>query len=116
VKNSNLDLDRNQNQDPMSNKHEIRSAMHEMMNDVMNRGYDLLLHKPEHLQELDNLLTQASESLTLQLNELEQINSSASEMEVNAQYEMLSKRAQERNLELLAILQRIEKNPSGAAQ
>lgn len=90
--------------------------MHEMMNDVMNRGYDMLLHKPQHFEELDKILTQASESLTLQLNELEQINLSASELEVNAQYEMLSKRAQDRNLELLAILQNIEKKPSGIVE
>jgi hypothetical protein len=99
----------------MSNKNEIRSAMQEMMNDVMNRGYDLLIQKPEQSEELDRVLTQASESLCTQLKELEQVKFSASEMELDAHYELLSQRAQERNLELLSKLQRISRGQSASA-
>ena len=99
----------------MSNKNEIRSAMQEMMNDVMNRGYDLLIQKPEHSAELDRVLNQASESLSAQLKELEQVKTSASEVECDALYEILSQKAQERNLELLGKLQRISRGQSASA-
>ena len=96
----------------MFNKDEIRSAMQEMMNDVMNRGYDLLIHKPEQTQELDKLLTRAAENLSAQLGELEQIEHTSSEKEAEARYEGLSKQSQERSLELLAAIQRIERGQS----
>lgn len=99
----------------MSNRNEIRSAMQEMMNDVMNRGYDLLLIKPEQSEELEKILSQASESLSAQLTELEQVKMTESETEMEERYEILSQRAQERNLELLAALQRISRGQSAFA-
>jgi hypothetical protein len=99
----------------MSNRDEIRSAMQEMMNDVMNRGYDLLLQKPEQSEELEKVLSQASESLSEQLTEFDQVKTTAPEYEMEERYEILSQRAQERNLELLSALQRISRGQSAFA-
>jgi len=98
----------------MSNRNEIRSAMQEMMNDVMNRGYDLLLQKPEQSEELETVLSQASESLSEQLTELDQLPATT-EQEMEERCELLSKKAQERNLELLSALQRISRGQSAFA-
>lgn len=90
--------------------------MQEMMNDVMNRGYDLLLQQPDLSAELERVLTQASESLSEQLTALDLVQNSVTENEMEKHYEILSQRAQERNLELLSALQRITKKQSNLAQ
>ena len=93
----------------MSNRKEIRSAMEEMMTDVMNRGYEHLMHRPQDGKDVHRILDDASSSLQEQMKAFDHVSKEISEAEAEAIYESLSVKAQQRSLELLSTLQQIEK-------
>ena len=88
---------------------EVRHVVHSLMNEVIEQGFQHLVHHPQQSDELNKLVIQASEELQQQLTEIDNHPYQEESNAAKVHFRTIAAKAEQRSLELLAWLQRIQR-------
>lgn len=91
----------------MTNRDELKYAVQEILNDVIEQGFHHLVHHPQRSDALNKIIKEASEELNYQLLKIDTHAFASGSQEVQDHYQRISRDTQRKSLELLAELQRI---------
>jgi tRNA(His) 5'-end guanylyltransferase len=91
-----------------SNREQLKYAVQEILNDVIEQGFHHLVHHPQQSDELNKIIKDASEELNYQLLKIDSHSYSPGSSELLNHYQNISKDTQRKSLELLGQLQRIQ--------
>lgn len=91
-----------------SNREQLKYAVQEILNDVIEQGFHHLVHHPQQSDALNKIIKDASEELNYQLLKIDSHNYSQGSKELLDHYQHISKDTQRKSLELLGELQKIQ--------
>lgn len=89
-------------------REELRYAVQEFLNDVIEQGFHHLVNHPQEDTELNSIIREATDELNKQLRNIDNHSFALESKELEAHYEHISKLTQRRSLELLCQLQKIQ--------
>lgn len=89
-------------------REELRYAVQEFLNDVIEQGFHHLVNHPQEDNELNTIIREATDELNDQLKSIDNHSFHPESKELNDHYEQISRLAQRRSLELLSRLQKIQ--------
>jgi hypothetical protein len=91
-----------------TSREELKSAVHEILNDVIEQGFHHLVRHPQQSDELNRIIKDASEEMNYQLLKIDSHNYKDGSDELHQHYNTISHDAQKTSLELLGRLQKIQ--------
>jgi hypothetical protein len=91
-----------------TSREELKSAVHEILNDVIEQGFHHLVRHPQQSDELNRIIKDASEEMNYQLLKIDSHNFKEDSQELITHYNTISHDAQRTSLELLGRLQKIQ--------
>lgn len=91
-----------------ANRDELRYAVQEILNDVIEQGFHHLINHPQESDELNRIIQDATEELNYQLLKIDSHNHLPGSRELHVHFETISRDTQRKSLELLALLQQIQ--------
>jgi arsenate reductase-like glutaredoxin family protein len=91
-----------------TNREQIRYAVQEILNDVIEQGFHHLVNHPQQSDELNRIIKDASEELNYQLLRIDSHSYRNGTMEIEMHYQTISKDTQRKSLMLLSELQRLQ--------
>jgi hypothetical protein len=92
----------------MTNRDELKYAVQEILNDVIEQGFHHLVHHPQRSDALNKIIKDASEELNYQLLKIDTHGYPQNSEELQQHYLNISKETQRKSLELLSALQHIQ--------
>lgn len=88
-------------------REEIRQAVHDLLNDVIEQGFHHLVNHPQQSTELNEIISEATQELNYQLLKVDS-HSHAEESEAQQHhYQSISHDTQRSSLQLLSRLQKV---------
>jgi arsenate reductase-like glutaredoxin family protein len=91
-----------------TSREELKSAVHEILNDVIEQGFHHLVRHPQQSDELNHIIKDASEEMNYQLLRIDSHNYKEDSEELHQHYSTISRDAQKTSLDLLGRLQKIQ--------
>jgi len=91
-----------------TDRDQLRYAVQEFLNDVIEQGFHHLINHPQQSDELNLLIKDATDELNYQLLRIDAHSYRQGSRELNSHYKTISTETQERSLELLSNLQKIQ--------
>jgi hypothetical protein len=91
-----------------TNRDQLKYAVQEILNDVIEQGFHHLVHHPQQSDALNRIIKEATDELNYQLLRIDSHNCFPESKELEAHYQSISNDTQQRSLELLGQLQRIQ--------
>ncbi|MFZ6051174.1 hypothetical protein [Halocola ammonii] len=89
---------------------EIKQAVHAILNDVVEQCFQYMVHCPEHSEELNKIITEASADIRSFSGRIDQFVDRCDEMELKQQLSFVSKELHKKSLIHLSRLQRIQQS------
>jgi len=91
-----------------TNREQLRYAVQEFLNDVIEQGFHHLINHPQSDTELNNIIAEATDELNEHLRRIDDHDIKGDKVELENHYKTISRSAQVRSLELLSRLQKIQ--------
>jgi arsenate reductase-like glutaredoxin family protein len=91
-----------------SNRDNLRYAVQELLNEVIEQGFHHLINHPQNSDELNRIIKEATDELNYQLLRIDSHSFRKDSQEVKAHYQQVSKDSQRKSLELLGKLQQVQ--------
>jgi hypothetical protein len=91
-----------------ANRNELRYAIQEILNDVIEQGFHHLVNHPQESDELNRIIKDATDELNCQLLKIDSHSFPPGSKELNQHFETISKDTQRKSLELLGQLQQVQ--------
>ena len=91
-----------------ANRDELRYAVQEIMNDVIEQGFHHLINHPQESDELNRIIQDATQELNYQLLKIDSHSFHPGSRELQQHFEGISRDTQRKSLELLGQLQQIQ--------
>lgn len=91
-----------------TNRDQLKYAVQEILNDVIEQGFHHLVHHPQQSDALNRIIKDATDELNYQLLKIDSHSLRAESKELEEHYQRISLDTQRKSLELLAQLQRIQ--------
>ncbi len=91
-----------------TSREELKMAVHEILNDVIEQGFHHLVSHPQQSDELNRIIKDASEELNYQLLKIDSHNHHPGSKELDHHFQTISHDTQRKSLEMLSRLQRIQ--------
>jgi oligoribonuclease NrnB/cAMP/cGMP phosphodiesterase (DHH superfamily) len=88
-------------------REEIRHAVHELLNDVIEQGFHHLVNHPQQSTELNEIISEATQELNYQLMKVDAHSFAPETEEVYKHYQSISHDTQRSSLQLLSRLQKV---------
>jgi hypothetical protein len=92
----------------VTSREELRNAVQELMNDVIEQGFHHLMHYPQQSDELNRIIKDATDELNYQLLKVDSHSFRNGSKELSNHYSSISHDTQRKSLDLLARLQKIQ--------
>lgn len=89
---------------------EIKQAVHAILNDVVEQCFQFMVHCPEHREELNKIISEASSDIRVFSNRIDQFVDHCDEVELKQQLSYVSKELHKKSLIHLSRLQRIHQS------
>lgn len=90
-----------------TSKEELKQAVHDLLNDVIEQGFHHLVNHPQQSNELNNIIHEATNELNYQLLKMDAHSFKQETPELENHYKSISKDAQRTSLDLLSRLQKV---------
>jgi len=90
------------------NRDELRYAVQELLNEVIEQGFHHLVNHPQDSDELNRIIKEASEELNYQLLRIDSHSHKPGSQELEGHFRQISRDCQRKSLELLRNLQRVQ--------
>jgi hypothetical protein len=91
-----------------TNRDQLKYAVQEILNDVIEQGFHHLVHHPQQSDELNRIIKDATDELNYQIMKIDAHNFKQESKELYDHYQRISQDTQRKSLELLGELQRIQ--------
>jgi hypothetical protein len=91
-----------------TDRDQLRYAVQEFLNDVIEQGFHHLINHPQQSDELNLIIKEATDELNYQLLRIDAHSFKQGSKELNEHYKAISVETQRRSLELLSNLQKIQ--------
>jgi hypothetical protein len=91
-----------------TDRDQLRYAVQEFLNDVIEQGFHHLINHPQQSDELNLIIKDATDELNYQLLRIDAHLFKQGSQELNSHYKAISVETQRRSLELLSNLQKIQ--------
>lgn len=91
-----------------TDRDQLRYAVQEFLNDVIEQGFHHLINHPQQSDELNLIIKDATDELNYQLLRIDAHSFKQGSQELNSHYKAISVETQRRSLELLSNLQKIQ--------
>jgi hypothetical protein len=91
-----------------TDRDQLRYAVQEFLNDVIEQGFHHLINHPQQSDELNLIIKDATDELNYQLLRIDAHSYKQGSQELNSHYKTISIETQRRSLELLSNLQKIQ--------
>ncbi len=91
-----------------ASREELKMAVHEILNDVIEQGFYHLIRNPQQSDELNCIIKDATDELNYQLIKIDSHNHKPGSKELHSHYDSISRDTQRKSLEMLSSLQRIQ--------
>lgn len=91
-----------------TSREELKMAVHEILNDVIEQGFHHLVTHPQQSDELNTIIKDATDELNYHLLKIDSHNFKPGSKELYQHYTTISHDAQRRSLELLSRLQKLQ--------
>lgn len=88
-------------------REELKDAVQQMLNDVIEQGFHHLVYHPQQSNELNNIIHDATNELNYQLLKVDSHSFHPESPEIENHYNHISKDTQRTSLDLLSRLQKI---------
>ncbi|MCC6599385.1 MAG: hypothetical protein IT223_01780 [Crocinitomicaceae bacterium] len=89
-------------------REQLKYAVHEILNDVIEQGFHHLINHPQQSDDLNRIIKDATDELNYQLLKIDSHSFQKDSQELADHYAKISKDAQRKSLELLSRLQKIQ--------
>jgi len=90
-----------------TSREELKEAVQQMLNDVIEQGFHHLVNHPQQTNELNSIIHDATNELNYQLLKVDSHSYKAETEELENHYKIISKDTQRTSLDLLSRLQRV---------
>lgn len=91
-----------------TDREQIKYAVQEMLNDVIEQGFHHLVNHPQQSDALNKIIKDASEEMNYQLLKVDSHSHKPGSPELHAHFQTISSDAQRKSLLLLHELQKIQ--------
>jgi len=91
----------------MATREELKSAVQEMLNDVIEQGFHHLVYHPQQSNELNQIIHDATNELNYQLLKVDSHDYKPETPELHNHYNSISRDTQRTSLDLLSRLQKV---------
>jgi arsenate reductase-like glutaredoxin family protein len=91
-----------------SNRDNLRYAVQELLNEVIEQGFHHLVNHPQNSDELNRIIKEATDELNYQLLRIDSHSYKRDSHELKSHYDQISKDSQRNSLELLGKLQQVQ--------
>jgi arsenate reductase-like glutaredoxin family protein len=91
-----------------TNRDQMKYAVQEILNDVIEQGFHHLVNHPQNSDELNRIIKDATDELNYQLLKIDSHSFKPGSKELSDHFQCISKDAQRKSLELLSRLQKIQ--------
>jgi hypothetical protein len=92
-----------------TDRDQLRYAVQEFLNDVIEQGFHHLINHPQQSDELNLIIKDATDELNYQMLRVDAHNFKQGSKELTEHYRSISNDTQRKSLELLSRLQHIQK-------
>lgn len=89
-------------------REELRYAVQELLNEVIEQGFHHLVNHPQDGDELNRIIKEATDELNYQLLRIDSHNHKPGTQELTTHFRQISRDSQRKSLELLGKLQQIQ--------
>ncbi|MBL7943190.1 MAG: hypothetical protein JNM00_10515 [Flavobacteriales bacterium] len=90
-----------------TDREELRFALHSMLSDVIEQGFQVLVHQPQHSDEINRVIKDATDELNQQLARIDH-HSGSGDQELQQHYSEINRDVHRKSLELLSRLQKMQ--------
>jgi arsenate reductase-like glutaredoxin family protein len=91
-----------------TNREQLRYAVQEFLNDVIEQGFHHLINHPQSDTELNSIIKEATDELNAHIMRIDNHELKGNQPELEKHYKAISRSAQVKSLELLSRLQKIQ--------
>lgn len=91
-----------------ADREQIRYAVQEILNDVIEQGFHHLVNHPQEGDELNRIIKEATDELNYQLIKIDSHSHKIGSRELEQHFGQISRDTQRKSLELLGQLQQIQ--------
>lgn len=91
-----------------TDRDQLKYAVQEILNDVIEQGFHHLVNHPQSSDELNKIIKDATDELNYQLLKIDSHSHKPGSKELTDHFNFISKDAQRKSLELLSRLQKIQ--------
>ena len=91
-----------------TDRDQLRYAVQEFLNDVIEQGFHHLINHPQQSDELNIIIKDATDELNYQLLRIDAHSYKQGSQELNSHYKTISTETQRSSLHLLSNLQKIQ--------
>jgi len=91
-----------------SNRDNLRYAVQELLNEVIEQGFHHLVNHPQNSDELNRIIKEATDELNYQLVRIDSHSFQKDSHELMVHYQQISQDSQRNSLELLGKLQQVQ--------
>ncbi|HEY8403759.1 MAG TPA: hypothetical protein VIK71_04030 [Flavobacteriales bacterium] len=88
-------------------REEIRQAIHDLLNDVIEQGFHHLVNHPQQSIELNEIISEATQELNYQLLKVDSHDFPEDSEAIYEHYQNISRDTQRSSLQLLSRLQKV---------
>lgn len=96
----------------VTSREEVKEAVQQLLNDVIEQGFQHLVHHPQESNELNQIIHEATSEMNYQLLKLDSHNFKKGSKDLMNYYQGISKDTQRSSLNLLSRLQKVRERDS----
>jgi hypothetical protein len=89
---------------------QLKSAVHTLLNDVIEQCFRHLIHYPQSSDELNKLIKEATDEINYMTIKIDAHNHRGGTPDLDKHYDQLSRDLHKKSLQLLGKLQKIQKS------
>lgn len=93
-----------------TNRQDLKRTVHAIMNDVVEQCFQHLIHHPQHAQEINRIIREASDEISYQTIKIDAHNYNTRSAEIESHYGDISRDVHKKSLEMLSRLQKIKRS------
>ncbi len=93
-----------------TNRVQLKSAVHTLLNDVIEQCFRHLIHHPQSSDELNKLIKEATDEINYMTIKIDAHNHRKGTPDLDKHYDQLSRDLHKKSLQLMGKLQKIQKS------
>ncbi len=90
-------------------RQDLKRTVHAIMNDVVEQCFQHLIHHPQHANQINRIIREASDEINYQTIKIDAHNYNGRTKDMDAHYAGISRDVHKKSLDMLSRLQKIKR-------